>query len=303
MSLDGDELASNAEDVGITKEYLSMPLFEEGSARLDPRDNFSGLMLRWDRLTNHVVRIIGYAEVEREDEQVARLRAEAVHHFLLERGIAPERFDAVSWRVHGPPSEEKLRPYHRRASVLAYNAKLGPDEWRHYFERLHHVHDMLRLGCSEDHVYNVILRELKRRMLPNKQPPEVELDAGDSLIQGAIDHPFDILRGAVLCALLSKERTLKDLWLQEDSRGIEDSLGILPLKRGVYDWRLGTIKSGATVEQLHALLGVRVPKSYYRDHQGKRVIHFRYYGFGRDYWDYTLDAGGGIVTSVNLGAG
>ncbi len=56
------------EDIGVTKEYLSLPLFEEGSANLAPEDDFTGLMLRWDALPNHLVRIIGYADVERENE-------------------------------------------------------------------------------------------------------------------------------------------------------------------------------------------------------------------------------------------
>jgi hypothetical protein len=296
MNRNGENLTGTEEDVGVTKEYLSMPLFEEGSASLDPEDNFKGLMLRWDALTNHVVRIIGYADIEREDEHLARMRAETVHQLLLQRGIAPNRFDAVSWRVHGPPSEEKYRPQYRRASVLAYNARLGPDEWHHYFGELHHVHEALKLGCSEDDIYNLALRVLSRRMLPSKQPSEIELDSGDSLIQCGVDHPFDIGRGAILSALLSKERTLKDLWLQEDT------LGILPLKRAVYDTRLGRIRTGTKVEQLYTLLGERAPRSYSMDQRGNRVVDFRYYGFGRDCWEYTLDAGSGIVTRVGLRA-
>ena len=236
-------------NVGVTKEYLSLPLFEEGSANLATADDFNGLMLRWGALTNHLVRIIGYADVEREDEQLAKARAEVVYAFLLRLGIAPERFDAVSWRVHGPPSQEQYRPQYRRVSVLAYNAKLGPDEWQHYFGQLHHVQDTIKLGCSEEEVYNLILRVLFRRILPGKQTSEFSLETGDSLLQCGVEHPFDIHKVALLCALFSQERTLRDLWLQEDT------LGILPLKRGVYDGRLGSIKAGITVEQLYALLG------------------------------------------------
>ncbi len=281
-------------DIGVTKEYLSLPLFEEGSANLAPEDDFTGLMLRWDALPNHLVRIIGYADVEREDEQLARARAEVVHGFLLRRGIAPERFDAVSWRAHGPPHQEEHRSQYRRASVLAYNSKLGPDEWRHYFGQLHHVQDAIKLGCSEDEVYNLILRVLSRRMLPMKQRSEITLEDGDSVLQCGVDHPFDIQKGALLCALFSRERTLKDLWLQEDT------LGILPLKRGVYDGRLGSISAGIMVEELYGLLGERAPRSYARDEQGRRVLDFRYRGFGRDSWTYTLDAGSGAVIRISL---
>jgi hypothetical protein len=284
------------EDVGVTKEYCSLPLFEEGSANLAPEDDCKGLMVRWDALPNHLVRIIGYADVERENEELARARAEVVHELLLRRGIAPERFDAVSWRVHGPPFQEQYRPQYRKASVLAYNAKLGPDEWQHYFGQLHQLHDALKLGCSEDEVYNLTLRLLYRRMLPPKQQSEMNLEAGDSVLQCGIDHPFDIHKRALLCALFSKERTLRDLWLQDDT------LGILPLKRGVYDWRLGSIKAGITVEQLYALLGERAPRSYARDERGRRFLDFRYRGFGRDSWTYTLDAGSGIVIRVSLTA-
>jgi hypothetical protein len=297
MNKNNENLTNPEEDVGVTKEYWYMPLFEEGSAELPPEDDFKCLTSRWDALTNHVVRIIGYADVEREDEQLARARAKVVQELLLQRGIAPERFDAVSWQVHGPPTKEEYRRQYRRASVLAYNAKIGPDDWQHYYGQLQHVHDTLDLGCSEDEVYDLILRVLYCRMLRSKERPEVTLGRGDWLIQCGVNHPLDVNKAALLCALLSEGEGLKDMWLQEYS------LGILPLKRGVYDARLRSVEVGSSVEDLYALLGERAPRSYTKDAQRKRIVDFRYRGFGRDCWDYTLDAGSGIVVRVNLTTG
>jgi hypothetical protein len=296
MSSNNEAPKVNQQGVGVTKDYLMMPLFEEGSAELAPEDDFEGLMLRWDALSNHVVRVIGYADVERESEELAGMRAEAVHQLLLQRGIAPSRFDAVSWRLHGPPSEETYRHQLRRACVVAYNAKLSPDEWQPYFGPLQSVHDELGLGCSEDEVYDVILRALATRMLPSKELPSVELDAGDLSLECAIAHPVE-QKSATLLAVLSDERKLKDLWLQDNS------LGILPLKRAVYDARLGAIKAGMLVEELYSRIGERAPERYYTGERGHRFVEFRYRGFGRDSWRYTLEAATGSVVRVSLTAG
>jgi hypothetical protein len=284
------------QEAGITKQYIMMPVFEAGSAKLAPEDNFEGLIHRWKALTNHVVRIIGYADSEREGEELARMRAETVHQLLLRRGIAANRFDAVSWRLHGPPLKETYRDQLRRAWVVAYNSKVAPDEWQPYFGELRLVQDGLGVGCSEDKVYGVILRSLGRRMQPSKEPPPAGLDAGDSTLECAIAHPRED-RWATLLAIMSKDGKLKDLWLQEGT------LGILPLKRAVYDARLGAVNPGMKVEALYARLGERSPERYYAGEDGNRVVEFRYRGFGRDSWRFTLDAASGSVVRVSLTAG
>jgi hypothetical protein len=284
------------QEVGITKQYVMMPVFEEGSAKLAPEDNFEGLMRRWKALTHHVVRIIGYADVEREGEELARMRAEAVQKLLLQRGIASNRFDAVSWRLHGPPARESYRDQLRRAWVAAYNAKLGPEEWQPYFGELRGIQDALSLGLAEDKVCSVVLRVLSKRMLPSKETAPAKLDDGDFTLECAIAHPRED-RWATLSALMSKNKKLKDLWLQEDA------LGFLPLKRAVYDARLGAVKPGVQVENLYSSIGERAPERYYTGEQGGRLVEFRYRGFGRDSWRYTLDAGSGSVVRVSLTAG
>jgi hypothetical protein len=76
-------------------------------------------------MPDHRVRVVGYADAERETEGVSLLRAEAVFRYLVEHGVEAIRIDALAAFNEVPPESQDLRRMLRKVRVEFYNPRFG----------------------------------------------------------------------------------------------------------------------------------------------------------------------------------
>ena len=113
--------------MAIVKTYQYNVTFEEHSASISEEnsDPFRLILVRWPGLADYRMRIVGYSDRCRENDELSLLRAEHVRDYFLNNGVSETRIDNLgSCQFGGEKSE--YPDYYRRVDVCCYKRQLCP---------------------------------------------------------------------------------------------------------------------------------------------------------------------------------